>query len=111
MIAHVRACEGVAVIRHIVAFRLTPQEARERSRTVKEIHDRLTALVPAIPGLRSMDVAPDLGIVEGHWHLVLVSEHDDSDALEAYQRDPRHVEASAWVGQFVVERAVVDYAL
>jgi hypothetical protein len=98
------------VIRHIVAFRLTPQDADQRSRTVVDIHDRLTALVSVVPGLRSMDVAADLGIVEGHWHLVLVSEHDDIDALEAYQRDPRHVEASAWVGQFVEERAVVDYA-
>jgi hypothetical protein len=99
------------MIRHIVAFRLSSTDPAERATQSAGIHDRLTALVGVVPGLLRMDVEPDLGVVDTHFHLVLVSEHDDPDALAGYQAHPSHVEASAWVGQFVAERAIVDYAL
>jgi len=99
------------MIRHIVAFRLTDPEAAERDARVRGIHDRLTALVGVIPGLVGMQVEPDLGEVAGHWDLVLVSEHESAAALAAYQVHPAHVDASGWVGQFIAERAAVDYAL
>ncbi|HEY4226081.1 MAG TPA: Dabb family protein [Pseudolysinimonas sp.] len=97
------------MIRHIVAFRLSSADPAERARQSVGIHDRLTSLVGVVPGLLRMDVAPDLGVVDSHFHLVLVSEHDDAPALAGYQAHPAHVEASAWVGQFVAERAIVDY--
>lgn len=97
------------MIRHIVAFRLSSADSEERAQQSAGIHDRLTALVGVVPGLVAMDVAPDLGVVDTHWHLVLVSEHVDAAALAGYQAHPSHVEASAWVGQFVADRAIVDY--
>jgi len=99
------------MIRHIVAFRLVDPDAADRAERIRGIHDRLTALVGTIPGLTGMHVEPDLGEVAGHWDLVLVSEHDTAADLAAYQTHPSHVEASGWVGQFIAERAVVDYAL
>lgn len=97
------------MIRHIVAFRLSSTDPADRAQQSAGIHDRLTALVGVVPGLLRMEVAPDLGVVDSHFHLVLVSEHEDADALAGYQSHPAHVEASAWVGQFVADRAIVDY--
>ena len=97
------------MIRHVVAFRLATEDPEDRSEQVRGIRARLTALVGVVPGLLGMDVEPDLGVVAGHWHLVLVSEHESPEALESYQADPRHLEAAEWTGRFVAARAVVDY--
>jgi hypothetical protein len=91
------------VIRHVLCFRLKDRDHDDA------IRERLTSLVGVVPGLISMDVEPDLGTVDGHWDLVLVSDHESPEALEGYQAHPDHREAAAWVGQFVDERAVVDY--
>jgi len=48
-------------------------------------------------------------VVGGHWDVVLVSEHDSNDDLEAYQAHPAHREAAAWVSTVVNDRATVDY--
>lgn len=99
------------MIRHIVAFRLTDRDTTGPDDRVAGIRERLTGLVGVIPGLVAMHVEPDLGEVADHWDLVLVSEHRTAADLAAYQVHPAHVEASGWVGRFVAERAVVDYAM
>jgi hypothetical protein len=99
------------LIRHIVAFRLSAQDPAERDAAEHGIRERLTALVGVIPGLRSISFGRDLGLVEGHWDVVLVSEHDDNAALEGYQAHEAHRVASAWIAQQVSDRATVDYEL
>lgn len=97
------------MIRHIVAFKLTATDPDQRARDADGIRSHLTALVGQVPGLQAMTVAPDLGLVAGHWDVVLVSDHDDNAALEAYQAHPAHREASAWVSTVVSDRAIVDF--
>jgi hypothetical protein len=91
------------VIRHVLCLRLTDRDHDDAIRA------RLTALVGVVPGLLAMDVEPDLGEVDGHWDLVLVSDPESAAALAGYQAHPEHVAAAAWVGRFVRERAIVDY--
>ena len=97
------------MIRHIVEFRLSAEDPVQRVVEARGIHDHLTALVGVVPTVRSIVVAPDLGLVGGHWDVVLVSEHDSNDDLEAYQAHPAHTEAAAWVSTVVSDRATVDY--
>jgi hypothetical protein len=99
------------MIRHIVEFRLQSSDAAQRNRDAEGIRERLTALVGVIPGLRRLDVHRDLGRVENHWDVVLVSDHDDNAALETYQAHPAHQEASAWISTVVSDRAVVDFEM
>jgi hypothetical protein len=56
-------------------------------------------------------VAPDLGEIDGHWDLALVSHHPSREDLRHYATDPRHREVIAWVNRVVTERAVVDVQL
>jgi hypothetical protein len=97
------------VIRHIVEFRLSATEPAQRVLDAEFIREQLTDLVGVVPTVRSIIVAPDLGLVKTHWDVVLVSEHDSNAHLEAYQSHPAHVEAAALVATVVADRAIVDY--
>lgn len=99
------------MIRHIVEFKLASADDAGRAAAADGIRDRLSALVGVIDGLLGVVVERDLGLVAGHWDVVLISEHDDNAALEAYQSHPAHVEAAAWIGTVVTDRAVVDFAV
>lgn len=97
------------MIRHIVEFKLSATDPVQRAQDADGIRSHLTALVGVIPGLQGMTVAPDLGLVDTHWDVVLVSDHDDNAALEAYQAHPAHKDASAWVSGVVTDRAIIDF--
>ena len=100
------------MIRHIVLFTLTADSEAQRAADTSEMEERLTALVGVIPGLRTMSIKRDLGLVEGHWDIALVSEHDDNAALEAYQAHPAHLAAGGFVRSVTgADRASVDYEL
>lgn len=100
------------MIRHVVMFTLTAADEAGRATAVSGMRERLTALVGVVPGLRSMSLGPDLGLVEGHRDVVLVSEHDDNEALEGYQAHPAHLEAFGFIRSVTTsERAVVDYEI
>lgn len=98
------------MIRHIVMFTLSATDAEQRKSDIVEVRARLDALVGVVPGLHSVTFEPDLGLIDaGHWDVVLVSEHDDNAALEAYQAHPAHQEAGAFIRTVVKDRATVDY--
>lgn len=99
------------MIRHIVLFKLAADDEAQRREDAHGAKERLEALATQIPGIQSIRVDRDLGLVDGHWDIALVSEHDDNSALEAYQAHPAHKEASAWVASVVSDRACVDYSL
>ena len=54
-------------------------------------------------------VRGDIRQVESNWHVVLVSEHDDAEALAAYQAHPEHVAVGPYVRSVVADKACVDY--
>ena len=98
------------MIRHVVMFTLTAASDAERAADISGMQERLSALVGVVPGLLSMSLKPDLGLLEDHWDVVLVSEHEDNAALEAYQAHPAHKEAGAFVRSVTnSDRATVDY--
>ena len=98
------------MIRHVVMFNLSAAADSERAADIAEMQSRLNALVGVVPGLQSMTLQPDLGLLEDHWDVVLVSEHDDNEALEGYQAHPAHKEAGAFILSVTnSDRATVDY--
>lgn len=95
------------MIRHVVVFRMAADDPEQRSRDAGEVRRRLEALVGVVPGVRELEVRPDLG-VDGHWDLALVTLHDTREDLAAYAADSRHREVIAFCDSVVAERAVVD---
>ncbi len=98
------------MIRHIVAFDLISTDPAEQAPQVAHMTEVLEAL-RALDVVESITVRPDLGDVAGHWPVVLVSEHRTRADLEAYQAHPEHRAAAAVAGQYVANRAIVDYEL
>lgn len=99
------------MIRHVAVFKLTPSDAEQRAANLAGMQERLAALVGVVPGLRRMQVEPDLGVTPGNWEVAIVTEHDDRAAFDVYQSHPAHDEASAWIDLFIADRAVVDYEI
>lgn len=98
------------MIRHIVMFTLAAADEKQRAADTSGMRERLVALVGVIPGLRSMSLDADLGRIEDHWDLVLISEHDDIDALEGYQAHPAHLETATFIRSVTSNRVTVDFA-
>ena len=97
------------MIRHIVEFKLASDDPAQMVEDAAGIRSRLSALVGVVPGLQSVEVGNDLGLVDTHWNVVLVSEHDSNADLEGYQAHPAHKEASAWIATVTSDRKIVDY--
>lgn len=98
------------MIRHVVMFSLTDTDPAERADALGNIRARLNALVGLIPGLESIIVEPDLGLIDGHRDFVLISDHTNGDALLGYQAHPSHLEAAEFISSLTKpERATVDF--
>lgn len=99
------------MIRHIVLFKLAAEDEAQRRDDAHGIAERLEALETQIAGIQSIRVDRDLGLVEGHWDVALISEHDDNAALEAYQVHPAHKDVFGFISSVISDRAVVDYSV
>ena len=98
------------MIHHIVVFQLAAQDNETRQRHAGELKTRLEALADVIPGVVSLSVHQDLGQVDGHWPLVLVSAFESLEVLNGYMTHPSHRAVIAWMNDgLVVDRVAVDY--
>lgn len=97
------------MIRHVVAFRLKGETSEARRTQSEGIKERLSPLRDSIPGVLALELGDDLGRVESHWHLVLLTEHPDYAALQAYLSHPLHQAPQPWINTVVDSRAVIDY--
>ena len=94
------------MIRHIVLWKLKPEGREANARHMKEL---LESLRGRVPGMRSIDVGLNALPGAEAADVVLVSEHDDWAALEAYQAHPEHAAMKPFIGSVRDERRVVDY--
>ena len=98
------------MIHHVVTFQLAAEDESTRRRHADEIAARLESLIDTVPGIVSIEVHFDLGLVASHWPVVLVSQFESVESLERYQMHPRHHEVIAWMNHGIVsDRTVVDY--
>ena len=90
------------MIKHIVMWKF-------RSGTEKEMNaflDGLRGLYGVIPQIREQEVG--VNCAPGNYDAVLISTFDTLEDLEAYKRDPRHVEVSALCKAIRTDRVAVD---
>ncbi|MFC0678514.1 Dabb family protein [Lysobacter korlensis] len=96
------------MIRHIVAWNLVATDPAERTTAFEQVKAQLEGLGGVVPGLRSISVSRDVGATAGNWDIVLVSEHDDEEALAVYQQHPDHVVAAGFTRSVTKDRVSVD---
>ncbi len=96
------------MIRHIVAWNLIPTDPAERTNTFEQMKTQIEGLVGVVPGLRSAKVSRDVGTTAGNWDVVLISEHDDEEALAVYQQHPEHVTVAGYTRSVTKDRVAID---
>ena len=91
------------MIRHIVMWKFRPGTEAEQ----KVFLESLRGLQGVIPQLKRSEVAVNVG--QGNYDVVLVSEFESLEALDAYKNDPRHKAVSALCKSIRTDRVAVDY--
>ena len=94
------------MIKHIVIWRLKEENREENARKIKE---SLEALNGQIPGLLHLEVGIDFSKQESSGDIVLYSEFETKEHLDAYVIHPKHVAAGALVREAACDRRMIDY--
>lgn len=99
------------MIKHVVMWRLKDEaENRDKAANAALLKEKLEALRYAgIPGLLSLQVGLDYVGSDTSADVVLISEHVDKAALQAYQEHPEHQAVIPLVRAIACERRAVDF--
>jgi hypothetical protein len=97
------------MIRHVVLFTWTQDMTPEKE---QQLTAELSALAPALPGLRAYQAGPDAGIVEGNFDYAVVADFDDAGSYLGYRNDPRHQDIiSRLTAPNTATRAAIQYEI
>lgn len=96
------------MIKHIVMWRLD-QAAGDKTANALRLKHLLEGLNGRIPGLLRLEVGIDFSREGESSDVVLYSEFESRQALDAYQVHPAHAEVVPFVKSVRAERRVVDY--
>jgi len=97
------------MIRHIVMWRVRGANPEERAEARRLIKSEFESLRGRIPGLRHLEVGLDTSGVDYACDVVLFTEFDSQDALDAYARDPEHRRVRDKLSNVRIARHQVDY--
>ena len=94
------------MIRHICMFKL---KSEGRCENIAEFLRRAESL-REIDGLRRFEAVSNCaGAPESNFDVSLILDFDSLAALDAYQKDPVHIEFAGFVATVRVDRACIDY--
>lgn len=98
------------MVKHIVIWKLKDIAAgNDKSTNAQLAKERLEALNGKIPGLLKLEVGVDFMRSESSGDIVLYSEHESREALNAYIEHPLHKEAGKFIREVVCARTSADY--
>jgi hypothetical protein len=99
------------MIRHIVMWRVKGADAEERGEARRLVKAEFESLRGQIPGLRHLEVGLDMSGIDYACDVVLVTEFDSQDALDAYASHPEHRRVRDKLAGLRIARHQVDYLL
>jgi len=100
------------VIRHIVIWKLKETDPDQRSHILEEFRFRLLALKNEVPGIAGMEVHFNAEKASSlNDDIVLITDFDNWDALNAYQIHPSHLRVVSWVSGVRMSRSAIDYEI
>ena len=101
------------MIRHVVMFKFKKTaDGRTGRENAQMTADMLKALQGVVPTLKASEVHLGAeGSAEGNCDLLLISDFDSLEDLQAYIVHPRHKAVGAFMTPLRESRACVDYEL
>ncbi|HEX3033512.1 MAG TPA: Dabb family protein [Thermodesulfobacteriota bacterium] len=100
------------MIKHIVMWRLkgfADGSGSSKEENAKKLKQYLEALKDKISEIRHIEVGINISGSDAASDVVLYSEFDSMEDLEAYQKHPEHQKIVSFVNEIRSERRVVDY--
>jgi heme-degrading monooxygenase HmoA len=98
------------MIKHIVMWKLKDQaEGAGRAANAVEMKRRLDECANIVPGMLTFEVTLAQPGLEATYDVVLYSEFETKEALEAYARHPTHQAVVPFIGAIREARQCMDY--
>jgi heme-degrading monooxygenase HmoA len=97
------------MVKHIVMWNVrgeTPEQKKESAKLVKSAFESLNG---KIPGLTKLEVGLDVSAVDYACDVVLYTEFESQESLDAYASHPEHLRVKQVVGDIRIARHQVDY--
>lgn len=97
------------MVKHIVMIRLKEEDAQTKLTKAKTLKAAIEGLLGVVPELKSMEVGLNLSTKPSAYDLVLTSEFDSMESLDAYRVHPEHMKVVDLLHEVMEQTAVVDY--
>ncbi|WP_096716484.1 Dabb family protein [Paraburkholderia acidicola] len=97
------------MIRHIVMWQVRGETAQEKRLSCERVRAGFEGLRGRIPGMRHLEIGIDSSAVDYACDVVLVSDFESREALDAYANHPEHLRVRQQLGDTRTARHQVDY--
>lgn len=97
------------MIRHIVMWDIAGDTPQAKQRNIDLLRRSFNSLKGRIPGLRHLEIGTNCSSVDYACDVVLYSEFESQEALDAYASHPEHLRVKAEIGAIRIARHQVDY--
>jgi len=98
------------MITHIVMWKLAEEaEGHGKEENFAIIRERLEALDPVIPQLKSIHVYRNVNPTDKNSDVVLVTTFDSLEDLNVYAAHPEHLKVGQFIGSVAFSRTAIDY--
>ena len=97
------------MIKHIVMWNVRGDTPEQKRAAVRFLKSRFEGLAGRIPGLRHLEVGVDTSGVDYACDVVLYTEFESQEALDAYATHPEHLRVRRELGDSRTARYQVDY--
>ena len=97
------------MIRHIVMWNVRGASLAEKAAGVALLQRSFHSLRGRVPGLLHLEIGIDQSGVDYACDVVLYSEFESQEALEAYATHPEHLRVKQEIGDLRIARHQVDY--
>ena len=97
------------MIRHIVMWQVRGDTAQEKRISGERVKEAFEGLRGRIPGMCHLEIGIDTSTVDYACDVVLVSDFESREALDAYANHPEHLRVRQQLGDVRTARHQVDY--
>jgi hypothetical protein len=84
-------------------------EGKAKSENLILMKEQLESLIDSVDLIRKIEVGLNINTNPAAYDIVLYSEFDSDEDLDAYQIHPAHRKVSDFIGKISDKRVVVDY--
>ncbi len=98
------------MIKHIVMWKIhDTAEGHSKAENMAEMKEKLLALKPLIPQIKTMQVGFDFSKSPNSYDFVLIVECENKEDLAVYANHPDHVAVKGFIAKVVYSRVVADF--